>query len=62
MRAAAVLALALVPAVLHAEKGADARKWAEHTGKIEFVIGYEEGLEEAKASGKPMMVYITTTW
>lgn len=35
-------------------------KWAEHTGNVDFVIGYEKGLKEAEFSGKPMLVFFTT--
>ena len=65
MRAYAPLALAailtLAPAALRAEKAGD-KKWSEHAGKVEFILGYEEGMAEAKATGRPVMVYVTTTW
>lgn len=34
----------------------------EHTGKIPWVMGFEEGLAEAKWSGRPMMVFFTAVW
>jgi hypothetical protein len=37
-------------------------KWAEHKGDLPFVITYEKGKAEAKFTGKPMMVFVTTTW
>jgi thiol:disulfide interchange protein len=40
----------------------EASKWADHTLHLPFIIGYEEGLSEAKAQKKPMMLFVTTTW
>jgi thioredoxin-related protein len=37
-------------------------KWADHTQKLPFVIGYEKGMAEAKAQNKPAMFFVTTTW
>jgi thiol:disulfide interchange protein len=37
-------------------------KWADHTQKLPFIIGYEIGLAEAKAKDKPLMLFVTTTW
>ena len=37
-------------------------KWADHTGDLPFVFGYENGKKEAAFTGKPMMVFFTTTW
>lgn len=37
-------------------------KWAAHKGDLPFVITYEKGKAEAKFTGKPMMVFTTTTW
>ena len=59
LRRPALLTLALLPALLGAEPAKD---WSEHTGKLDFVIGYPKGLEEAKFTGKPMMAFFTTTW
>ena len=50
------LALALFPSVTAA------KDWTHHTGKVRFTVGYEKGLKKAKAQGKPMMLYFTTTW
>lgn len=36
--------------------------WAEHAGKIAFLIGYDEGVRVSKESGKPPMYFFTTTW
>jgi thioredoxin-related protein len=36
--------------------------WAEHKQGLPFVLGYEQGLEQAKASGKPALVFVTATW
>ena len=44
-------------AALAAEKD-----WSHHKGKLPFIIGYEKGLAEAKFSGRPMMLFFTTTW
>ena len=55
----ALLAWAVLPAVLGAEADKD---WSEHRGKLDFVVGYEKGLAEAKFTGKPMMAFFTTTW
>jgi hypothetical protein len=54
------LALAVLPALLGAEE--DAKDWTDHTGKLDFVVGYDKGLEEATFTGKPMMAFFTTTW
>ncbi len=56
----ALLALAVLPAFLGAEEGA--KDWAAHTGKLDFVVGYARGQEEARFTGKPMMAFFTTTW
>jgi thiol:disulfide interchange protein len=49
-------------AVVEAAPPADDPKWAEHTQRLPFVIGYEKGLAEAKAKDKPLMLFVTTTW
>ena len=36
-------------------------KWAEHKGILNFTLGYEEGVKLAQFSGKPMMLFFTTT-
>lgn len=36
--------------------------WAEHKHGLTFVHGYEQGIEQVKASGKPGMFFVTTTW
>ena len=38
------------------------KNWTESKGKLPFIIGYEKGMAEAKFSGRPMMVFFTTTW
>ena len=38
------------------------KKWAHHSGDLEFVIGYDKGKAESKFTGKPMMVFFTATW
>jgi len=45
-----------------AEPVAEDLKWAEHTQHLPFIIGYEQGLAEAKAKHKPLMFFVTTTW
>ncbi|MCA8961232.1 MAG: thioredoxin family protein [Planctomycetes bacterium] len=40
----------------------DDAKWSHHSGDIKFVIGFEKGQEMAQLSGKPMMLFFTTTW
>lgn len=36
--------------------------WADHMQGLPFIIGYEKGLKEARAQGKPALVFVTTTW
>ncbi len=36
--------------------------WEHHTQGLPFVIGYEAGMAQAKAQGKPAMLFVTTTW
>lgn len=43
-----------------ASEGGDA--WASHRGKIAFIHGYEKGMAAVKDTGKPPMLFITTTW
>lgn len=45
-----------------AQPAADLAKWNSHMGKVPFVVGYENGKAEAQFSGKPMMLFFTTTW
>lgn len=46
------------------QSGAQAvpKQWREHTQGLPFVIGYQQGLEQAQAQGKPAMMFVTTTW
>ena len=55
----AALIVGAAPTFLAGEGG---DKWAEHKGNLNFTIGYEEGLKLAQFSGKPMMLFFTTTW
>ena len=61
-----LLALALVCVAGSSAFAADGKgnsKWGPtHTGKIPFVIGFEKGMAEAKFSGRPVMLFFTTTW
>jgi thiol:disulfide interchange protein len=41
---------------------ADPAAWNEHTQGLTFVIGYNQGLEKAKAENKPAMLFVTATW
>ena len=41
---------------------ADGKKWAEHTGGVRFVLGYESGHALARKTGRPAMYFVTTTW
>ena len=56
----ALAMLAILPALLGAGEGA--KDWTDHMGKLDFVVGYDKGLEEAGFTGKPMMAFFTTTW
>ena len=33
-----------------------------HTGKIDWIFGFEKGSQEANWAGRPMMVFFTATW
>jgi thiol:disulfide interchange protein len=37
-------------------------KWAHHRGRVPFIVGYEKGMDAAAKSGKPPMLFFTTTW
>ena len=37
-------------------------KWAEHTQGLPFVVGYRRGVNLAEEQGKPVMLFVTTTW
>ena len=50
---AVALALALVTAP---------EAQADHKGKISWVEDVEAGFKQAKASGKPIMLYFTADW
>lgn len=43
-----------------ASEGSD--PWATHRGNIPFILGYEKGMAAVKDTGKPPMLFITTTW
>ena len=45
----------------HAEEAPE-KDWSHHTGKIEFLVGYDKGVAEAKFTGKPILAFCTTTW
>jgi thioredoxin-related protein len=52
----------LSSALLAAGDGKKGPDWDHHTGKVPFVIGYDNGMAEVKFSGKPAMLFFTTTW
>jgi ABC-type sugar transport system substrate-binding protein len=56
--AAAVLAFGSSAGAADDEKA----KWAEHTGDLPFVIGYEKGMKEVEFTGRPPMYFFTATW
>lgn len=63
MRRLIVTGLALAVLLGGAATVAAAEKdWKDHKGILPFVVGYEKGMAEAKFSGRPMMVFFTTTW
>ncbi|MCE9637803.1 MAG: thioredoxin fold domain-containing protein [Planctomycetes bacterium] len=43
-----------------AEAGGD--PWATHRGNVPFILGFEKGMAAVKDTGKPPMLFITTTW
>jgi thioredoxin-related protein len=43
-------------------ESAAGQKWAEHTGSVKFVLGYENGRALAEKTSKPAMYFVTTTW
>ena len=45
-----------------AERKRIAAKWKGHTGQVPWIIGFEDGMAEAKFSGKPVIVFFTATW
>ena len=49
--AAASLVLAAAPVAL-----------ADHKGKIPWVEGYEQGIQKARMTGKPTMLFFTADW
>jgi thioredoxin-related protein len=51
-----------LPAVGGCGRGDDAGSWDDHTQGLPFVFGYEQGMEQARAQGKPAMLFMTTTW
>lgn len=38
------------------------KNWADHTGNLKFIVGWEKGKKEAEFSGKPVLYFYTTTW
>src|SRR5204863_821230 len=34
--------------------------WSAHMGALKFVVGYEKGMEEAWAAGRPAMLFFTS--
>ena len=57
------LALAIAPLAVAGDSAAKALvKWKAHTGDLPFIVGYEKGKKEAEFSGRPMMLFFTTTW
>ena len=54
-------ALLILAATSIAQTGAG-KDWSHHTGKVPFVVGYEAGVAQARESGKPRMLFLTTTW
>ncbi len=56
------LIFALTTGAWSTSTDANMAKWNDHTGDMTFVVGYEKGLEQAKATGKPMFLFFTTTW
>lgn len=38
------------------------REWDSHTQGLPFVFGYEQGMAQARQTGKPAMLFVTTTW
>jgi thiol:disulfide interchange protein len=37
-------------------------EWDSHTQGLPFVFGYEQGMAQARQTGKPAMLFVTTTW
>ena len=35
---------------------------ADHKGKLPWVMDYEQGLNEARMTGKPIMLFFTADW
>jgi hypothetical protein len=72
MRIRLVLALAALAAVPGFAARADGpevaapaaakSKWADHTGDVPFVVGYEAGTKAAAESGRPPLYFFTATW
>jgi hypothetical protein len=52
------------PAAAKVERGTEAEleKWGDHMGDVPFVVGSRRGLEAAKVTGKPLMIFYTATW
>lgn len=48
----------------HDENGAvhAGGKWESHTQGLPFILGFEEGQAAMRSSGKPGMMFVTTTW
>lgn len=41
---------------------APAKDWTEHKGDLPFIVGYAAGMKEVEFTGKPPMLFFTTTW
>lgn len=37
-------------------------KWSSHARGLPFVLGFHKGLARSKATGKPVMFFVTATW
>jgi thioredoxin-like negative regulator of GroEL len=36
--------------------------WEHHRGRLAFVVGFDEGMKAARDTGRPPMLFFTTTW
>lgn len=50
------------PAPAPAASDAEKEKWGEHMGDLPFIVGYAAGMKEVEFTGKPPMLFFTTTW
>src|SRR5262245_37188747 len=37
------------------------KNWSAHTGNLKFVVGYDEGMEQAWVAGRPAMLFFTSS-